>query len=46
MALACHVISQDHMTKASCDFMGRSPLRLSHHLPTFGGHSRYGRVIM
>ena len=27
MILICHVISQDHVTLGSCDFMGRSPLR-------------------
>ena len=24
MVLVCHVIFQDHVMKASCDFMGRS----------------------
>ena len=27
MILVCHVISQDHMIKRSCDCMGRSPLK-------------------
>ena len=25
MTLGCHMISQDHVMKGSCDFMGRSP---------------------
>ena len=25
--LVCHVISQDHVIKESCDFIGRSPSR-------------------
>ena len=36
MVLVCHVISQDHMIKGSCDFMGGSPL--IHHPAKFGGH--------
>ena len=27
MVLACHMISQDHLIKASCDFISRSPSR-------------------
>ena len=27
MVLVCHMIWQDHETKGSCDFIGRSPSR-------------------
>ena len=27
MILVCHVTSQDHLIKGSCEFMGRSPSR-------------------
>ena len=27
MILVCHVTSQDHVIKESCDFIGRSPSR-------------------
>ena len=27
MVLACHMISQNHVIKGSCDFMGRSSSR-------------------
>ena len=33
MILVYHMISQDHMIKESCDFIGRSPARLVTILP-------------
>ena len=35
MVLVCHVISQDHMVKGSCDFMGGSPLWYVTTLPSW-----------
>ena len=35
MVLVCHVISQDHVVKGSCDFMGRSPSNEVPFLPSF-----------
>ena len=35
MVLVCHVISQDHMVKGSCDFMGGSPLWYVATLPSW-----------
>ena len=37
MGLDCHVISQDHMTKDSSNFIGE-PFKLSHHPTKFGDH--------
>ena len=38
MVLVCHVISQDHLIKGSCDFIGGSPPHtVGHHTTTFGG---------
>ena len=37
MILVCHVILQDHVVMWSCDFMGRSGLKLSHYPTTFNG---------
>lgn len=31
MVLHCHVISKDHVIKGSCNFMSKSPLKVSHH---------------
>ena len=39
MVLVCHMILQDHVSKASGNFMGRS------HPAKFGGHSHCGREI-
>ena len=35
MVLVSHVISQDHVVKGSCDFMGRSPSKKVTFLPSF-----------
>ena len=43
MVLVCHVISQDHLIKGSCDFIGGSspppslPHTVGHHTTTLGG---------
>ena len=37
MVLVCHVISQDHVIKGSCDFYRWEPLMISHHPAKFGG---------
>ena len=41
MFLICHVMSQDHMIKRSCDFMGRSPQGKSPPCQV-SGHRHYG----
>ena len=38
MVLVCHMILQDHIIKGPCEFMGRSPSRLSYHPAKFGSH--------
>ena len=37
MILVLHVTLQDHVTKGSCEFMSRSPLKVMHHPAKFGG---------
>ena len=39
--LLCHVISQNQVTKGSCDFE-RESLIVSHNPTTFGGHRHFG----
>ena len=43
MVLVCHVISQDHMVKGSCDFMGGSP---SWYFTTLPSWVAIGIVVM
>ena len=40
MVLVCHLISQDHVIKESCDFIIRSPS--SYHSAKFGDHKHSG----
>ena len=44
MILGYHVISQDHIIKGSCDFIGRNPSRykVRYDPPKFGGHRHCG----
>ena len=42
MVLVCHVISQDHVIKGLCDFMGRAPSRLSYHPARLCGNRQSG----
>ena len=41
MFFICHVISQDHVTRESCDY-GNDRLTVSHHSAWFGGHRHCG----
>ena len=43
MVLACHVMSQVHVVRGSCDFMGS---RVSYHPPKFCGHSHSGSGVI
>ena len=36
MVLACHVMSQDHVIRGSCDFIGSSALKRAAILPNLG----------
>ena len=42
VALVCRVISQDHVSKESCDFIDSSPRRYVTILPSFGGQGHCG----
>ena len=44
MVLAYYVISQGHVMKSSCNFMGRS--KASYHPVKFGGNSRSGSGVI
>ena len=37
LVLVCHITSQDHVIKASCDFMGKGPSRGGERCVDFGG---------
>ena len=37
VVLVCHITSQDHVIKASCDFMGKGPSRGGERCVDFGG---------
>ena len=43
MILVCHVISQHHMIKGSCDFKMYDPIKVGYHPSKFGGHRHSGR---
>ena len=42
MVSVCDVILQNHVTKGSGNFIGRNPLRVSHHHANFGGQWHCG----
>ena len=42
MIPVCHVISQDHVSKMSCDFYEREPFMISHYHSKFGFHRHCG----
>ena len=41
MVLFCHVVSQDHVIKESCDFQGGA-ITVSYHPAKFGGRRHCG----
>ena len=44
VVLVCHVVSQDHVIKGSCDFIGRSPSR--YHVTTLPSLMAIGTLIV
>ena len=46
--LVCHVISQYHMIKGSCDFKRYDPIKVGYHPSKFGGrrHSERGDIVV